>query len=510
MKKSVFLKIFFFLTVVGVAPLVLALSLEYKNIYDLSQELHSMPEVDQEIIEKVDLVIADTKILIVLIFFFTIILVVLMSTVLSRKMTSPLRKLIDASNKISQGRFSTQVKIESGDEFEVLGRAFNKMAKDLKSYDRDLNKALEASRQSQKVAEGEREKTKMTLDNLRDGLMVLDEENKIEFLNPQGEKILGVKSSQVNGKGLSDLRKFPKLGKLNRSLNKKIKNWQDKKELYLEDPLKKFFEVSEAVMKDKESGERKRIITLHDITREKGIERMKNEFISIAAHQLRTPLSAIKWSLEFLEDELKKKLGEDYSGEIEDYLEKNISSNERMISLVNDLLNVSRIEEGRFIYQTKKISLPKLLREVIEQSSSKVKNKNIKLKITKLPNDLPEVKVDEEKVKLAIQNLVDNAIKYSFPKGRVLFRFRKIKEKRKTYVQLEVEDNGMGISLEDQEKIFLKFSRGNNAMKSQTEGSGLGLFIAKNIAEAHQGDLWFESSLNKGSIFYLRLPTEKK
>src|SRR6056297_1002771 len=441
MKRTVFYKIFLFLTAVGIIPLTLAIVLEYKNIQDLSQSVSSLSGVSEQVIEKVNLLLADTGILIFLISFFALILIILESVLLSRKITSPLYKLTEAAEKIRKGNFNIRVDIDSGDEFEELGIAFNKMVKDLKESNRALTRALDVSRKSKNTAEKEKNRTKTILNSLTEGLIVLGESKKIVFINPRAEYILGISQKKVRGKKIENLLKFDKVNKLYNAMGRKIGYQKEMKELFLDKPLRRIYEIDVIPLKGKKQSKENFIISLHDITREKRIERLKNEFISIAAHQLRTPLSAIKWSLEFLEEEIKEELGDDYEGEIEEYLVKTMESNERMINLVNDLLNVSRIEEGRFVYDQEKISLLKMV------------------------------------------------------------------EKSKNYVQLEVEDKGMGINKKDQEKLFTKFSRGENAMKSETEGSGLGLFIVKNIIESHKGKVWFQSEPEKGSTFFFRIPT---
>src|SRR6056297_1548620 len=514
MKRKIFYKIFLFFAAVGVIPLMVALVLEYKNIQDLSYNISSLSVVNEEVILEINLIIADTKILILLISFFALILIVLETTVLSRKITSPLYKLIEVAQKIREGKFNVKVNIESGDEFEELGDTFNKMTQDLKESNQALTKALKNSKRSQKIAEEERSKTKMTLDSLTDGLIVLDEKENIDSINPRGEEILGVQESQIKGKKIEELLEFPKMEKLYKILDYKTAKDMLKRELHLEDPVSRIFEVNVISVTGSQKNNKKntvnKIIVIHDITREKRIERLKNEFISIAAHQLRTPLSAIKWSIEFLEEELREELGDAYEGEIEDYLEKTMKSNERMINLVNDLLNVSRIEEGRFIYNLELISPFALVEEIVEQSQIKARKKDIKIELNKPSSKLPQIRIDKEKVGLAIQNLIDNAIKYSHKNSEVKINLKKIQKKKKEYVKIEIEDEGIGISKKDQEKIFTKFSRGNNAVKSETEGSGLGLFIVKNIIESHQGNVDFESTLNKGSVFYVFIPAAKK
>jgi len=241
------------------------------------------------------------------------------------------------------------------------------------------------------------------------------------------------------------------------------------------------------------------MIILHDITREREIDRMKTEFVSIAAHQLRTPLSAIKWTLRMLLDGDVGQLSQEQA----EFLEKGYRSNERMISLINDLLNVARIEEGRFLYSLTYQSLEEIIEKVIEGLSGLVKEKKLKLVFNKPKKTLPKVKVDKEKIELVIQNLLDNAIGFNNSGGQVTISVKCDKMK----LEVMVQDTGVGIPRSQRKRIFAKFFRADNAIKLETEGTGLGLFICKNIIEAHGGKIWFESQEGQGTTFWFTLPT---
>ncbi|GAH23077.1 unnamed protein product, partial [marine sediment metagenome] len=220
-----------------------------------------------------------------------------------------------------------------------------------------------------------------------------------------------------------------------------------------------------------------------------------------AAHQLRTPLSAIKWTLRMLLDGDLGKITEEQRG----FIEKTYKSNERMISLINDLLDVTRIEEGRYLYKPVLTQIENVVQFVIDSFKEKIRRKKIKLEFKKPRKKLPEVRVDVEKVRLAINNLLDNAIRYTPVGGRVTTSLKCGKKE----IELSVKDTGVGIPEDQKERVFTKFFRGANVMRMETEGTGLGLFITKNIIEAHGGRVWFESEENKGSVFHFTLPIKK-
>jgi len=226
------------------------------------------------------------------------------------------------------------------------------------------------------------------------------------------------------------------------------------------------------------------------------MDKAKSEFIAIAAHQLRTPLSGVKWTLKMMIDGDIGPITE----EQKKFLQKSYQTNERMIYLVNDLLSVAHIEEGRFVYELQECQLEDLIAEVIAGFKKNLEAKQLDLEIKRVK--LPKIKVDQEKIRLALQNLLDNAIRYTPNKGRIQIELKQDNNNLKVIIK----DNGWGIPKEQQARLFTKFFRGSNIIKRDTEGTGLGLYIVKNIIEAHHGQIGFGSEENRGSIFWFSLP----
>ena len=223
--------------------------------------------------------------------------------------------------------------------------------------------------------------------------------------------------------------------------------------------------------------------------------KMKTEFVSIASHQLRTPLSAMRWTLNLLND------GRIKAEELADYLGLIKESNERMIKLVNDLLDVSRIEMGKILLNPRQTNLYVLIQKIINNFSAYAKANNIVIAI-EASKTLPNVFADPEKISLVVQNLIDNAIKYIKGKGEIKISL----ESNNKSVKAAIKDTGVGIPASQQKFIFQKFFRSDNVMKHQTIGTGLGLFIAKSVVEESGGKIWFESQEGKGTTFYFTLP----
>ncbi len=228
------------------------------------------------------------------------------------------------------------------------------------------------------------------------------------------------------------------------------------------------------------------------------VDKLKNEFVSIISHQMRTPLSAIKWNLETL---LENKKGQPLNRWQTSKLEETYQRTERLINLVDDLANLAKIDAGRVQLKLDSLDLPTLFKEVIAQTAIYAKANNVDISLA-LPAKLPLVRADRNKILQVLDNLVNNAIKYSRGRGQVKITG----QAEGSLVVFSLADQGIGIPAAEQPRIFEKFFRASNASASQTEGTGLGLYVARRIVELHGGRMWFESTADQGTTFYFSLP----
>ncbi len=225
---------------------------------------------------------------------------------------------------------------------------------------------------------------------------------------------------------------------------------------------------------------------------------VKSDLISISAHQLRTSLSAMKWILKMFID---GDFGE-VTTEQKNFLGKALDSDNRMISFVNEMLSVNHSEDTIDELKLTPIDLIKLIDELIFDFSGETQKKGIQLVFLKPEDPTLIVSADYEKIRVIIQNLIENAIKYSQNHSRIIVTL----SKKDTMIEFSVRDSGIGISKDEQSKIFDKFFRAGNAKKQDSVGSGLGLYTTKRMLEKHNGKIWFESEEGNGTTFYIQIP----
>jgi len=526
---------------------------DYRNVNVIATHAY-IPETGWCLItkaDKVDLLSFRSVLIMTFIFVFIIagLIFLLISLMISKMIIKPISVLITGAKKIKEGNFDFKIDIKTKDEAGELADAFNQMAvsikqnrielqqyskgledmvtektKELQNKINDLNETREAVLNVAEDAEEEkqkniREKDKIDaiLHSIGDGVFVVDSNLKVILVNEVAAKMTGYTMEEILGTRYTDKLKFifEDTGKINdQFINKAIetKVTQDmSNHTVLIDKTGNKIQVADstAPLLDKDGEVIGCVVVFRDVTHERAIDKAKTEFVSLASHQLRTPLSTIGWYSEMLLSGDAGKLKE----EQKKYLEEIYKGNQRMVDLVNALLNVSRLELGTFLVEPELIDIIKLMKNVIDEQKPQIKAK--KMKLTESHDDkLPMFNADPKLLHIVFQNLLSNSVKYTPDKGKVDINMhimkrgesvnnRKLKEDS---MVITISDTGYGIPKMQQDKIFTKLFRADNVGEKDTEGTGLGLYIVKAIIDQSGGAIWFESEENKGTIFYVVLP----
>jgi NtrC-family two-component system sensor histidine kinase KinB len=407
---------------------------------------------------------------------------------LAERIVRPLRRLMEASRKISSGDYAVQVPIETGDELGRLAGEFNQMAAQLGRY-HEMNIEQIIS---------EKTKGEAILSSIEDGLVVFDISLKMTGINPAARRILGLEFAGGTTLGCADILPAPNVCAMIRKTVEtgKQPNVPDEQRIVTlsegEGSHHYLYSVTPIRARDRNlSGV---VLLLRDITRLKEVERLKSEFITAASHELRTPLTSMGMSIDLLMEHAAAGLAE----KDRELLYAAHEEVHRMKALVNDLLDLSKIEAGRIELEFESVPVSTLFDHVQEVFKGQVDMKEVTL-TSEVTGDLPRIRADANKITWVLTNLISNALRYVSKGGHIQLIARRIGPQ----VHLSVRDDGPGIAPEYQSKIFQKFVR----LKGQEAGgTGLGLTICKEIVRAHGGAIWVESNPGKGSTFIFTMP----
>jgi two-component system, NtrC family, sensor histidine kinase KinB len=432
-------------------------------------------------------------------------LAVWLGTFLSRLIIKPLNQLTAAANQVSAGNLDVDMEISSQDEIGQLATTFLTMVKIVKNSQENMQAETERVKEQRVLLQ-------TILDHIPLGVVFINASDRtIVSVNTEAQQVFQVSeivvanmpykmlfSGVFNSEGKPyPMDEFPPTKVLNTSREATVKD------VVIERPdgSKVTVKVTATPIHDYQHRLESVVVLIEDVTKEREVDRMKNEFISLASHQLRTPLTAMRWFSEML---LSGDSGQ-LNDEQREYIQHISDSNERMIGLVNALLNISRIESGRLVLEPKLTHLGNLVETFIEELEPMIKEKNLTLTID-VPQDIPMIMIDPQLIRQVYVILITNAVKYNTNGGKVTVN---IAQKNDMLVS-EVSDTGVGIPEKDHEKVFTKFYRGENIQPIETEGTGLGLYLVKAIIDSSKGKVWFKSEAQKGTTFWFSLPISKK
>ncbi len=415
------------------------------------------------------------------------------SLLLSNLLVKPVRRMMEATQKISEGNYDVEISVASSDELGDLTSDFNQMAKKLKAYhDLNIDQILAEKRKSDAI-----------IRSIDDGIVVVDKELKVTGINPTAARALGIEPDQVQNKHFLEVVK-------NEMLFNYVKesfetgqppSIEERKTIFTieEGEKQRHYQFSITPVHGKPGSLLGVVLLLRDVTRLTELDRLKSEFVMMASHELRTPLTSIGMSIKLLLEKAMEKL----DGKEQQLLLAAHEDLQRLKNLVNNLLDLSKIEAGKMAMEFENISVDSLCQNAMGVLKNQIDAKGVNVTLDLHPH-LPNVKADTNKIVWVLTNLISNALRYTDSGGQI----RLSAEGIAPYIHVSVIDNGPGIPLEVQSKIFDKFVQ----IKSDKAlgGSGLGLTICKEIIRAHGGTIWVDSTPGEGSTFTFTLPIVEK
>ncbi|MFA6429185.1 MAG: ATP-binding protein [Patescibacteria group bacterium] len=454
----------------------------------------------------------------------------LLAVLLRRFLVQPIERLSVMAQAMKDGRYDKRTVISNQDELGKLGEALNAMAETIEASYQQLERRVQEKTQAlntqvenlettkkatlniledlstaKQVVQQEQAKDEALLNSIGDGLIAIDDQGLITYINEAAVHLLGETQKQFVG------TPFHKAWTVRTEEGTEVPLAQRPVQQALLGNTKVLSSDYIYVRKDGTSfaaattatpiishGQTLGVIlVIRDISHEKSIDRAKSEFVSLASHQLRTPLSAINWYTEML---LAGDAGP-LQPEQTKFLQEINEGNQRMIVLVNSLLNVSRLELGTFTIEPQPTNVIDIAQAVLKELTGQIQIKHLTIN-TSFSTTLPLLSVDPKLMRMIFENLLSNAVKYTPAEGTVSISV----QPQDRDLLITVQDNGFGIPEAQQSKIFTKLFRADNVRAKDTEGTGLGLYIVHSILENSGGKIWFTSVENKGTTFFVTIP----
>lgn len=412
---------------------------------------------------------------------------------IGQALTRALRALAGAVQHLEAGHIDVP-SLQTGDEIEVLSHVLRNKFEELAAQ---RNQFRDAKIETEAIFEG-----------MGEGLMVTNQDTRVVRVNRQAQRLIGWSQKEMVGKRLRDIvqatypsgRSVGEKGALEDVLASGKSVYRSDYTYARNDGSRFPVAVTAAalVLNQKIIGA---VLLFRDITREKVVEKAKTEFVSLASHQLRTPLTAIQWYIELL---LR---GVSVTNEQRRDLEKVSLRARRMSRLVTDLLNVTRLDTGRLKVDPVSTDLVEFVNSVIDELLPFAQQRECTVTFHRESGDPVSMPVDRTLLRQVLHNLLTNAVKYSRPGvgSRVWVELEK--NEAGNFV-ISVQDNGMGVPEDVRSRVFDKFFRASNAVAQETEGTGLGLYVAKKVMKAAGGNIWFESKEGRGTTFFVEIPRE--
>ncbi|MDR3157302.1 MAG: cell wall metabolism sensor histidine kinase WalK [Lactobacillales bacterium] len=410
----------------------------------------------------------------------SIILSLVIAVFISRSLTSPIKKMQKQAIRIAHGDYSNKLEVINFDELSQLELSIN-----------DLSDQIFHSQIAQQV---ERERLNSILDNMTDGVIATDFQGKVIIVNEMIINLLNLDNKEIIGKSILSLLDIEKHYTLQKLL-------EDTPQIIFDSTNKEnetILHVTFSTIQTRSGHINGLVAVLHDITEQQKTEQERQQFVSNVSHELRTPLTSIHSYLETLENGAWK--DERIAPK---FLDVSLNETERMIRMINDLLQLSKIDSEKLPLNLEIINFNHFVNYILDRFDILLKNSDNKIKITRqMIEQTLWVEIDTDKMTQVIDNVLNNALKYSPKNGEIKVTLMNTPKN----VLLSVSDNGMGIPKKDLKKIFDRFYRVSKSRSRDKGGSGLGLAISKEIMNALHGHIWAISEIGKGSTLFLTLP----
>lgn len=409
------------------------------------------------------------------------------SLTLANRLTRPIAEITRATRRISGGDYEVEVPASTSDELGTLARAFNRMARELRSY-REMNvEELKA----------EKRKSEAIIESIEDGLIVVDADLRIVDINPAARRLLGRDSRDVEGRHLLEVLKNEALfSLLETTVNAGKTPDVGEQDLYLTTSLDgETRHYLAAVAPVHVSGRQHGAVLLfRDVTELRELDRVRREFLATVSHELKTPLTSIAMSVDLLAESTQA----DLDPQAREHLNGVREDVGRLRTLVGELLDLSRLEAGKIELDIQPVEVELICGKALQVLGAQARDQGVKLELD-VAERLPRVRADVNKVTWVLTNLMSNALRYSSSGGRIDV----CASRAGSNIEVAVRDYGAGIPYEYQSRIFDRFVR---VGKGAPAGSGLGLAICREIVRAHGGSIWVDSVPDKGSTFVFTLP----
>lgn len=382
----------------------------------------------------------------------------------------------------------------------LSARSLERALEDIRTINRDLDRRVNERTQDLASAlareHGEASKSQTILESIADGVIVFDSDDKAIIANPASSRLLNLPNDEIVGRRIEAVMSN-RVSQTNQSLvMDMLRNKAINRPPMKLDWGEKTLSMSLAPLQSIEDGSTGTVAVFRDFTREAEIDQMKSDFVSIASHELRTPLTSIKGYLDLV---IQGAAGE-LNNQQQDFLQVAKNNTDRLHELVRDLLDISRIESGKIDLDVQLLSVQETINSAVKSVQNQFEERGLYLKVN-LSDNLPQVFADPNRITQILLNLLSNAYKYTPEGGATVFA-----RHTNNAVQIDIADTGLGISEEDQEKLFTRFFRAESAAVRKQSGTGLGLSITKSLIEMHGGEIWIESELDQGTTTSFTLP----